>query len=472
MRRRGIALILVLVLCVSITPLQASAEGEIYAMTMTVNGEQKAVRACDDSYAGNIYLSLTDLAAALSETEKQFRFERIVSSTDGEYFTITTHQPPVLGSGAGGAPAKAKLQALNLFRNRIYLDGGERKYYTYNPQNGDLYMSLVDVQLMLDMTFEKSGSALIAKPNQHFVPDAKALRDAGYFDNISSVYLADANTGEVFFLWNGYSSLPVASISKLLSYYILREAISAGEIKTSDRVLISENAAAIAKTPDGMVPMEAGTYVPFSELMEAMLVASSNESAVALAEHLCGSESAFVERMNSRARELELYSAEMYNCNGLPSFSDSNIPVKRQNRMNAADLSERIAGEVRELYRREAVPCGEDGRAVTALRMYDELTERLNPRAADALKHDARVEQRRDMLPRICGDIQHRVKALAPQRIAKLHAVTPNEPRALDLRSAPAVEHIHLVPRFSQSFHHFGLVFVPPTGGDVDSGHL
>ena len=338
MKKRVIAGILILVLCISIAPLQASAEGEIYALGMIVNGEQKAVRACDDSYVGNTYLSLTDLAAALSGTEKQFRFERIVSSTDGEYFTISTQQAPVLGSGAGGAPAQGKLQALNLFRNRLMLNGEERKYYTFNPQNGDLYMSLVDVQLMLDMTFEKNGNTLIAKPNQHFVPDAKALRDNGYFDNISSVYLADANTGEVFFLWNGYSSLPIASISKLLSYYVLKEAVAAGEIKTSDRVLISENAAAIAKTPDGMVPMEAGTYVPFTELMEAMLIASSNESAVALAEHLCGSEEAFVERMNARARELELYSAEMYNCNGLPSFSDSSIPVKRQNRMNAADL--------------------------------------------------------------------------------------------------------------------------------------
>ena len=84
--------------------------------------------------------------------------------------------------------------------------------------------------------------------------------------------------------------------------------------------------------------MEAGTYVPFKELVEAMLVASSNEAALALAEHLCGSEEAFVEQMNARARELGLYSVVMYNCNGLPSYSDGNVPVKRQNLMSAADL--------------------------------------------------------------------------------------------------------------------------------------
>ena len=338
MKKQIMALLLVIVLCSTLIPMQAGADGEAFAMQITVNGEQKAVRAYNDSYEGNLYLSLTDLAAALGATEKRFRFERVVSSTDGEYFSITTGQAPVLGSGAGGATGSAAPVMLNLSRNRLLVDGGDRKYYTCNPQNGDLYMSITDVQLMLDMTFEKSGNTWTAKPNQHFIPDIKTLRDAGYFDNISSVYLADANSGEALFLWNGYSELPVASLTKLLSYYILKEGIAAGEIKASDSVRISDHAYAVSRTQDGIVPMEAGAYVPFSELMDAMLVASSNEAAIALAEHLCGSEAAFVERMNARARELGLYSALMYNCNGLPSYDGGNTPFKRQNRMSAADL--------------------------------------------------------------------------------------------------------------------------------------
>ena len=338
MKKQIMALLLVIVLCSTLIPMQAGADGEAFAMQITVNGEQKAVRAYNDSYEGNLYLSLTDLAAALGATEKRFRFERVVSSTDGEYFSVTTGQAPVLGSGAGGATGSEAPVMLNLARNRLLVDGGDRKYYTCNPQNGDLYMSITDVQLMLDMTFEKSGNTWTAKPNQHFIPDIKTLRDAGYFDNISSVYLADANSGEALFLWNGYSELPVASLTKLLSYYILKEGIAAGEIKASDSVRISDHAYAVSRTQDGIVPMEAGAYVPFSELMDAMLVASSNEAAIALAEHLCGSETAFVERMNARARELGLYSALMYNCNGLPSYDGGNTPFKRQNRMSAADL--------------------------------------------------------------------------------------------------------------------------------------
>jgi len=69
-----------------------------------------------------------------------------------------------------------------------------------------------------------------------------------------------------------------------------------------------------------------------------MLIASSNECALALAEYTCGREAAFVERMNRRAQELGLTSVTMWNCNGLPSFTDDAIPVKRQNLMSAEDL--------------------------------------------------------------------------------------------------------------------------------------
>ena len=114
--------------------------------------------------------------------------------------------------------------------------------------------------------------------------------------------------------------------------------MDAGEISAADMVRISENAERLSDSADGMVKLTAGEEEPFGELLEAMLIASSNESALALAEHLCGSEEAFVVRMNSRAQELGLKSTRMYNCSGLPSFSEDSIPVKRQNRMSAEDL--------------------------------------------------------------------------------------------------------------------------------------
>lgn len=337
MKKRIATMLLLPLMLLCLLPVRSYAEAP-YAITVNVNGSLRAVRAVDNWYAGDTYLSLTDLAVALSGTFKQFRFERVLSSTDGEYFNITTGQGPSLGSGADGAPAAAAPIVLNPVRNRLFVDGEDRKYYTHNPQNGDLYMSLTDVQLMLDMPMEKSGGSLIAQPGHSFVPDVKVLRDEGYFGSIDSVYLADATSGEVLFLWNGYSDAPVASLSKILSYLVLKEAMDAGEIRSSDMVQISANAETLSLSADGIVPMKAGDYIPMKELIDAMMVASSNEAALALAEHLCGSEEAFVERMNARAKELGLHSTKMFNCNGLPSFSDSSVPVKRQNIMSAADM--------------------------------------------------------------------------------------------------------------------------------------
>ena len=192
---------------------------------------------------------------------------------------------------------------------------------------------------MLDLTIHReTGTTLLLDVGTPFQPDLEALTNSGFFDCIDAIYLADAATDEILFRQNTLPAVPVASLSKLLSYLVLREGMDAGEISAGDLVRISENAERLSNSGDGMVKLSAGEEEPFGELLEAMLIASSNESALALAEHLCGSEEAFVARMNSRAMELGLKSTRMYNCSGLPSFSEDSIPVKRQNRMSAEDL--------------------------------------------------------------------------------------------------------------------------------------
>ena len=336
--------ILTLALCLAVLlgawPVSAfAAESTLYGVSLSVGGTETRVRACDGSYSGNTYLSLTDLAVALSGTARQFRFERVVSTADGEYFTVTTGAEPSLPSGAEAAGAYAGTGTVNPYRNRLYVDGAEKRYYTGNPQNGDLYMSLTDIQLMLDLTLEgEPHDGLTVLVDRPFRPDVEELRREGYFDGMSAVYLADAATGDIYFRLNSLPAVPVASLSKLLSYLVLREAMDAGEIAMDDSVRISENVQQLSRSGDGMVVLNAGEEKPFSELLEAMLIASSNESALALAEHLCGSEEAFVARMNARAQELGLKTAQIYNCNGLPSYSGGSLPVKRQNSMSAEDL--------------------------------------------------------------------------------------------------------------------------------------
>ena len=337
--RKWTVLVFVLVLFGEIAlPATASADGEPYALTLLIEGEQKPVRAYDSSYRYNTYLSLADLAAVLEGTGKQFRFERVISSTDGEYFTVSRGQLPALASGAAGHAERTRPVFLNTIRNRLIVDGEERKYYTFNPQNGDLYMNMVDIQLMLDMPIEKENGMWALRTDRPFQTDLESLRQSGFFDGLNSVLLADADSGEVLFQLKPDEVLPIASLTKLLSYVVLKDAIAMGEIGADDMVTISKNVEDLSLSPDGIIKMHAGAMVPLRELMEGMLIASSNESAVALAEHLCGSEEAFIGRMVSRAQTLGLYSAELHNSNGLPSYTDGNIPVKRQNQMSASDL--------------------------------------------------------------------------------------------------------------------------------------
>lgn len=342
--RRVAALLLCLALCaefcLAAVPVSAAAATtEPYAVTLRVGGEEFRVRAYDGSYEGNTYLSLTDLAVALSGTSKQFRFERVVSSTDGEYFSVTTGSLPSLPSGGDSAGTYEGTASVNPYRNMLYVDGALKKYYSWNPQNGDLCLSLTDLQLMLDVTLSGDPHEILTlDPDQPFLPNPDELRKAGYFEAINAIYLADAETGEIFYRQNSMPAVPVASLSKLLGYLVLREGMDAGEISMDDTVRISVKAERLSQSGDGMVKLNAGEEKPFRELLEAMLVASSNESALALAEHLCGSEEAFVERMNVRAAELGFKTVKMYNCNGLPSYSGGSLPVKRQNCMSAEDL--------------------------------------------------------------------------------------------------------------------------------------
>ena len=338
MRRKLFCVLLSLFIFCSSAGIKVSADGPYKLPVHVEQGKTAFVRAMDGSYLGNIFISLTDLSTALSGTEKQFRFERIVSSTDGEYFTVTRNQTSVLPSDSENIPERPQTSTLNPYRNRLLVDGSERRYYTHNPKTGDLYMSLTDVQLMLDLTAERRGSELVLKLSEPFLPDIHQLEQDGYFSMMNSVVLGDADTGELLFSYNRNTALPVASLSKLMSYLLIREAVAQGKASLTDTVYISDAAEAISLSGDGMIVLQSGTSAPFSELLEGMLIASSNECAVALAEHIYGSEAAFTAQMNSRASELGFSSAKMYNCSGLPSYSDDPIPVKRQNTMSAYHL--------------------------------------------------------------------------------------------------------------------------------------
>ena len=135
--------------------------------------------------------------------------------------------------------------------------------------------------------------------------------------NISSKagLLLDYQTGKVLFDKNSDERLPIASMTKLATLAIVFDAISKGAIKESDMVQVSQTA---SKVGGSSAFLDAGSSYKVSELIKSVIIASANDSSVALAEHIAGSEELFVSRMNKFASSLNLKNTNFKNCTGLP----------------------------------------------------------------------------------------------------------------------------------------------------------
>jgi len=336
--RKILPLLLCAALLLGLCPASFAEGTGAFALELAVEGGDTAqVRAFHVEYGGNLYLSLADLSAALSGTPAQFRLDYSAVAGEGERFLITTGQAAAAAPRAEYAASHAPV-GLSLQRNRLFVNGAERRYYSYRPREQDLYLSLIDIQLILDVTITRDGEALHLWPERPFEPDPAELEAEGFFDSCNAVMLADAETGTVLFSRENRRPFPIASLSKLMTYLLIAEALEAGTIGRDDAVPVSAAAEALSRSADGVVRLTAGRSVPLPELLQAMLLASSNECALALAEYVAGSEEAFVARMNERAAELGLSSARFYSPHGLPIYGESAVPGKLQNQMSASDM--------------------------------------------------------------------------------------------------------------------------------------
>ena len=132
----------------------------------------------------------------------------------------------------------------------------------------------------------------------------------------ASVLLMDARTGTVILEQNADERRPVASITKLMTMLLVLEALDEGKIALDDPVTVSSEAAGMGGS---QALLDAGGVYPLSELLKSLIVASANDSAVALAELLGGSEENFASMMNQRAGQLGLADTHYVNASGLPA---------------------------------------------------------------------------------------------------------------------------------------------------------
>ena len=131
-----------------------------------------------------------------------------------------------------------------------------------------------------------------------------------------SAILCEASTGQVIFEKNADERRPVASVNKVMTILLTLEAVDEGRVSLDDQVTVSPRAASMGGS---QAFLDAGECYKLSELLKTVIVASANDSAVALAEHLAGTEESFVRLMNTRAEELGLTNTHYANCTGLPA---------------------------------------------------------------------------------------------------------------------------------------------------------
>lgn len=146
-----------------------------------------------------------------------------------------------------------------------------------------------------------------------FVPTARA---EGFSAEGRSAYLVDAVTFTPLYAKNENERLPIASMVKIMTVLLTLEAVDRGELSLDEKVPVSENAASMGGS---QVFLDAGTEHRAGDLLKSVIVASANDSCVALAERVSGSVEGFVSDMNARAAELGMKDTRFANCTGLPA---------------------------------------------------------------------------------------------------------------------------------------------------------
>ena len=135
-----------------------------------------------------------------------------------------------------------------------------------------------------------------------------------------SAVLMETMTGTVLYEKDAHTRLAPASVTKVMTLLLVMEALESGKISWNDTVTASEAAAAKGGS---QVYLEVGEQMTMDEMIKSVVVSSANDCATALAEHIAGSESAFVSMMNQRAQELGMNDTHFVNCTGLDDDPDA-----------------------------------------------------------------------------------------------------------------------------------------------------
>ena len=198
----------------------------------------------------------------------------------------------------------------------------------------------VIMQLMCFRQVLVFGWTLAATAAMAAVPPAPKLPADAYF-------LMDATTGQVLVDHNGDLALPPASLTKIMTSYVLAEEVEAGRASLDDMITVSRKAWSQNPTFNGssLMWIEPGKQVSLADLERGIVISSGNDASVAVAEHLAGTEASFVDVMNQLASELGLTNTIFRNPHGLPH------PEHRSTARDLAKLSVALINSYPEHYK-------------------------------------------------------------------------------------------------------------------------
>lgn len=190
---------------------------------------------------------------------------------------------------------------------------------------------LLSIALLLSAYWQTAGAAVV-------IPPSPTVAASGFV-------LLDYETGASIAEQNADMQLAPASLTKIMTVYVIGKELQAGNISLDDEVKISENAWAKNFPDSSKMFIEVGTMVTVHDLLRGIIVQSGNDACVAMAEHIAGSESAFASMMNAHAANLGMTASHFVNAHGLHDPDHYTSP------RDMATLSRALIKETPDMYK-------------------------------------------------------------------------------------------------------------------------
>lgn len=153
-------------------------------------------------------------------------------------------------------------------------------------------------------------------------------------DALSGI-LMEASTGKVLFEQDADKALPPASVTKIMTLLLVMEAVDGGSVSLDDIVTASAHASSMGGS---QIYLKEGEQMTVSDMIKSVVISSANDAAVALAEHVAGSEETFVAKMNEKAAALGMKNTHFENTNGLDDTAQNHLTSARDIALMSAEL--------------------------------------------------------------------------------------------------------------------------------------